>query len=207
MRPSGNHVCFFLPNLCLGGAEKVTVQLANGLAARGYSVDMVLVTAEGEFLSDLAPSIRIVDLKARRMLWAIPCLAKYLRTCRPSVVISALEHVNLGAMLARQLSATEVPVVMAIHSTRSMAPMYKQGFRGRIFRFCGQWCFRRAAGIVCVSHGVADDLAAVTGTSRERLRVIYNPVVNQRILDLAREPLDHPWFAPGRRLWFSEWAG
>jgi glycosyltransferase involved in cell wall biosynthesis len=54
-----------------------------------------------------------------------------------------------------------------------------------------------------VSQGVADDLAAVTGIRRERLRVIYNPVVSQRMRDLAREPptlstgCPHPWFAPG----------
>ena len=203
MQPSGNHVCFFLPNLCLGGAEKVTVELANGLAARGYSIDMVLGAAEGEFLRELAPAIRVVDLKAGRILWAIPRFANYLRKHRPSVVISALEHANVGAILARQLSATSVPVVVSIHSTRSMAVMYKQGFRGCVLRLYAQWCYRRAAGIVCVSHGVADDLAAVTGTCRERLRVIYNPVVSQRILDLAREPptlstgCPHPWFAAG----------
>ena len=57
---------------------------------------MVLVSAEGEFLGDLAPAIRVVDLKARRMLWAIPRFAKYLRRHRPAVVISALNHVNVG---------------------------------------------------------------------------------------------------------------
>lgn len=190
-------IAFILPNLRPGGAEKVTVELANGLAARGYAIDMVLLAAEGEFLRELAPVIRVVDLKAGRILWAVTRFAKYLRKQRPSVVVSALEHVNVCAMLARQLSATAVPVVVTIHSTRSMAPMYKLRFRGRVLRYCAQWCYPRAAGIVCVSHGVADDLAAVTGTRRDRLQVIYNPVVSQRILDLAREPLDHPWFAAG----------
>ena len=152
---------------------------------------MVLVTAEGEFLTELASAIRVVDLKAGRILWAIPRFAKYLRKHRPCVVISALEHVNIGAILARQLSATAVPIVAAIHSTRSMAPMFKRAswfrdWRGGVLRFCSQWCYRRASAIVCVSQGVADDLAAVTGMSRERLRVIYNPVVSPRILDLAR---------------------
>ena len=200
-------VAFFLPNLCLGGAEKVTVQLANGLAARGYAIDMVLATAKGEFLGELAPAIRVVDLKARRILTAIPRFAKYLRKHRPLVVISALEHVNVGAILARQLSVTSVPVIVAIHATRSMATMFKRGFRRHLLRFGARWCYRRASAMVCVSQGVADDLAAVTEISRERLRVIYNPVVSGRILDLAREPLDHPWFAPELRRWCWQWEG
>ena len=57
-------VALFLPDLCLGGAERVMVCLANGLAARGRTVDMVLVEAKGEFLDQLAPAVRVVDLKA-----------------------------------------------------------------------------------------------------------------------------------------------
>ena len=121
---------------------------------------MVLFAAKGEFLEELAPGIRVVDLKSRRILSAVPRFAKYLRKHRPSVVISALEHVNVGAILARQLSATSIPVVMAIHSTRSMAAMYQQGLRRYVIRCCARWCYPRASGIVCVSHGVADDLAS-----------------------------------------------
>jgi glycosyltransferase involved in cell wall biosynthesis len=190
-------ISFFLPNLCLGGAEKVTVHLANGLAARGYCVDMVLFTAEGEFLSELSPAIRLVDLKARRMVWAISRFAKYLRTERPAVVISALDYVNVGAILARRISRTFVPLVMTIHSTRSMAVHYKVGIREDFLRLLGQWCYRRSRNIICVSQGVADDLAETTGTERHRLRVVYNPVVSQRTLEMSRQPVDHPWLAPG----------
>jgi glycosyltransferase involved in cell wall biosynthesis len=189
-------VSFFLPNLLQGGAEKVTVHLANGLAARGYSVDMVLFAARGEFLAELDASIRVVDLKAGRLLWAIPRFARYLRQARPAVVISALDHVNVGVILARLISATSIPVVVTIHATQSMAAKYRRGFRSRVVRWFGRWCYRRARAIVCVSRGVADDLVASAGADRERIRVIYNPVVSQRMIEMAREPLDHPWFCP-----------
>ena len=196
-------ITFVLPNLCQGGAEKVTVHLANGLAARGYAIDMVLCEARGEFLRELDPAVRVVELKVGRMIWAVPRFAGYLRRSRPAVVISALDYVNVGAILAQRLSATAVPVLLTIHSTHSMAAVYKPGFRARLLDFLAHWCYRQAAGIVCVSRAVADDLAAGAGISRERLQVIYNPVVSQRILDLAHEPptlptgYPHPWFAPG----------
>ena len=196
-KPAKSAVSFCLPNLLQGGAEKVTVHLANGLAERGYRVDMVLFAAHGEFLSELGPSVRIVDLKAHRMIRAIPPFARYLRKARPSVVISALDHVNVGVILARLLSGTTVPVVVTIHATQSMAAKYRRGFRSRVVRWFGRWCYRRARAIVCVSRGVADDLVASAGADRERIRVIYNPVVSPRMIDMAREPLDHPWFCPG----------
>ena len=51
-----------------------------------------------------------------------------------------------------------------------------------------------ADAIVAVSHGVAEDLADVTGLPRETISVIYNPVVDDRLAQLAAAPLEHPWF-------------
>jgi glycosyltransferase involved in cell wall biosynthesis len=55
-----------------------------------------------------------------------------------------------------------------------------------------------ADGIVAVSEGVADDLAAVTGLCRDRINVIYNPVVTPEVARMVQEPLDHPWLQPGQ---------
>jgi glycosyltransferase involved in cell wall biosynthesis len=190
-------IALFLPDLCLGGAEKVMVHIANGLAARGRTVDMLLVEAKGEFLEQLAPAVRVVDFKAGRVVWAIPRLASFLRRQRPAIVISALDHANVGAVFAQRLSRSGIPVVVVVHATRSMHDTQGPGIRKSLLRCCIKWCYRRADAVVCVSQGVADDLAAVTGARRDLLRVIYNPVIDERMLALARESLDHPWFAPG----------
>ena len=194
---SRQKIALFLPNLCLGGAERVMVHLANGLAARGRAVDMVLVEAKGEFLNQLGPAVRVVDLKASRLLWAIPRLASYLRRERPVVVISALDHANVGAIFAKWLSRSRIPVVAAIHATRSMHAKRSRGIKESLVRCCIQACYRRADVLVCVSRAAADDLAAVTGARRDRMRVIYNPIIDDRMLAMAREPAGHSWFALG----------
>ncbi len=48
--------------------------------------------------------------------------------------------------------------------------------------------------IVAVSQGVADDLAQVAGVPRERIEVIYNPLVSDSLMGQAEQPIDHPWF-------------
>jgi glycosyltransferase involved in cell wall biosynthesis len=193
----GQRVALFLPNLCLGGAERVMVHLANGLAARRRLVDMVLVEAKGEFLAQLDPAVHVVDLKASRVLWAIPQLAAYFRRVRPAIVISALDHVNFGAAMAKWLSRSGIPMIAAIHSTHSVKVMEAKGIWGALLRCCIKLCYRRAAAIVCVSGGVADDLAEMTGACRDLMEVIYNPIIDARLFALAREPLEHPWFTPG----------
>ena len=190
-------VALFLPNLCSGGAERITVHLANGLVRQGYQVDMVLIQAEGAFLADLSSNVRVVNLNARRVLRAIPRLASYLRSKRPDVLISALDHVNIGAILAKRLSGTGIPTVVAVHVTHSRDAANKRGVKQRVLRAAIRWCYRRADAIVCVSRGVADDLVRVTGVRPEQVRVIYNPVITDRLQELAHEPVSHPWFAAG----------
>src|SRR3954452_14198277 len=61
---------------------------------------------------------------------------------------------------------------------------------------------RRAYGqgdaVVAVSDGVADALARVTGLPRGLIRTIHNPVVGPELEALSREPVAHPWLAPGQ---------
>ena len=57
--------------------------------------------------------------------------------------------------------------------------------------------YPRADGVVAVSKGVADDLARVIKLPRQRITVIYNPVVTPELLQKAQEPIDRPWFRPG----------
>ena len=51
--------------------------------------------------------------------------------------------------------------------------------------------------IVAVSEGVADDLAANFGISRDRITVVHNPVVSAGLREKAAAEIDHPWFVSG----------
>ena len=52
------------------------------------------------------------------------------------------------------------------------------------------------ASVVAVSRGAADDLARTSGLPRERVEVVYNPVITPEVLARAREQPGHPWYAP-----------
>ena len=81
-------IAIFLPTLNGGGAERVMVTLANALAARGYAVDLVLASAKGPYLQDVTANVRVVDLKAGRVIKALLPLVRYLRQERPTAMLS-----------------------------------------------------------------------------------------------------------------------
>lgn len=190
-------VAVFLPSLQGGGAERAMATLANGFAQRGLLVDMVLATAEGPYLAELSSSVRVVDLGAKRVLLSLPALVRYLRHERPDALLSALSHANVAAIAAHRLAGSQARLVVSerIHVSTLMATVSRAAAYGttRLMR----WTYRRADAVVTVSMGVADDLIAAIGIPRDRLRVVYNPVVDDRLLALSAAPVHHPWFTAG----------
>src|SRR5512136_2089419 len=101
---------FFLPGLYGGGAERVVLNLVKGIAARGYPLDVVLARAEGLFLGEVPSSVRLIDLKAARVISSIPALVHYLQHERPAALSSIL-HANLIAVWAKRLAGMKTRVI------------------------------------------------------------------------------------------------
>ena len=76
-------LALFVPSMGGGGAERVSLILAQEFASRGHTVDLLLARAEGPLLSDVHESVRVVDLNASRILASLPALVRYLRRERP----------------------------------------------------------------------------------------------------------------------------
>ncbi len=187
-------IAIFLPSLGSGGAEKMMVNLAHGLLARGYTAEMVLVRKEGGFLSALSPEVRIIDLKASRALAALPALVGYLRRNQPKVILSNLPHLNMLAVMARALSGRRTRLVLVEHNDLQHASAHGVRRWERFFPRAVGLFHPHADAVVAVSQGVADGLVQLAGLPRELVRVIYNPIVTSDIDSLAAEPLEHPWF-------------
>ena len=149
--PAGGAVAFYFPSLCGGGAERVMVNLAEGMAERGLPVDMVVAAAEGELLDRLPAGVRLVDLHAGRVIRSLPPLIGYLRRERPRAVIASMGHANLVALWAARLAGQGTRLVVTVHNTMSQSSREQSGWVRRIqpvlWRTFSLW----AASVVTVS--------------------------------------------------------
>jgi glycosyltransferase involved in cell wall biosynthesis len=196
MKPAAStgRLALFLPSLEGGGAERVMVNLAAGLVGRGFETDLVLARAVGPFLADVPPSVRVVELNGS-VLRSLPALAAYLRRERPVALIAAIDHANVVAMAAGRITGARTRTLISIQCTLSPVIAMSPGIRMRTLPILLGRLHRWADAIIAVSDGVAEDTASVTGIPRDRIEVIYNPVITPALFRAAAERPPHAWFA------------
>ncbi|MEC5214273.1 glycosyltransferase involved in cell wall biosynthesis [Polaromonas sp. CG_9.5] len=193
-------IAILMPDLCCGGAERVAVNLANGFVQRGHAVDMVLLSATGEFLVDLRPEVRVVDLQVKRMRGLFMPLIKYLRQTRPEAVLACMWPLTMVAIIARMLARVPARVVVAEHTTWSRSELLMRPTVRLKVRTTMKHIFPHADEIVTVSLGAADDLAQFADLDRKTITVIYNPVVSDVTpLPVAAPLLPSCWWSGSHR--------
>lgn len=193
-----NRIAVFLPSFGGGGAERVMVSLANAFYERGYHVDLVVVSAQGPYLKNVSPGVRVVDLGVSRVSKALLPLSRYLRKVCPVAMLSAMTHANILAIVACMLSRVKTRLVVSERSTISMDYSRASGLFSWVNYKLVNFLYPMACGVSAVSRAAAEDLANFSGIGIERIKVIYNPFDLRKIGRLSSSENGHPWFAAGQ---------
>jgi glycosyltransferase involved in cell wall biosynthesis len=193
--PSNYRVSLFLPDLSGGGAERVTLDLATGLLQAGADVDLVVGSLRGPLTTSVPDGVRVVDLGVARIARALGPLRRYLRSVRPDALVAGLTHANVLAVLAARSVRPRVRVVVVHHNTLSMSVQHAPAAADRAAPLLVRVAYPLADRVVAVSAGVADDLATRAHLPRERIDVVYNPMVFDRLRSAGDAPPPHAWLA------------
>jgi glycosyltransferase involved in cell wall biosynthesis len=194
-------LAIFLPSLAGGGAEKSMLKLAAGLAQRGYPVDLVFARAEGPYQSHLVSLpelVRVVDLKAPRVMLSLPALARYLWRAHPAALLSTLDYANVVALWARYLARVPKKLVVNEQNTISLTSQHSAQLRQRIVPRLVRHFYPWADHIIGNSRGVADDLVQITGLPPNKIQIVYNPVVTSELAEKVKASSNHPWLENGQ---------
>jgi len=189
-------LALFLPDMGIGGAERVALAMLQGFLDRGYEVDLVLANGIGPLLALVPKEVTIVDLRAPRFRQVLFALVRYLRERRPYALQAMMWPTPLLALIARRLAGVDTRIVVSEHTTLSLVP---QALRYPLVRALTRRAYRKADALIAVSAGTADDLAAFVRLPREQIEVIYNPLQLPETLPAADEAASL-WPAGTRRL-------
>src|SRR5687768_16005863 len=102
-------ICFVLPSLNGGGAERAAVQILNGLDPNHWDRSLFLFSREGPYLSEVDPSIPIHDAGASSRGGRWRALRRHVVQQRPDLVMAFLSYFSvLSAVRLANVGATVV---------------------------------------------------------------------------------------------------
>lgn len=193
--PRPKRVLIFRTALNEGGADRVTITLLEKLDRAKVHPTLVLMRSDGPYLGDVPSDVRVIALDEPSLWTALPALVKAVAEESPDVLFALGGGESILAAAAHELTGRGRRLVV---SERNIAwnggRSARRGFQLALKRAL----YPRADLVTAVSEGVRDDFVNRLHLDPSCTHVLYNPVVDDRLDELARAPVTHPWF-PGAR--------
>jgi len=165
-------IAFLLPSLKFGGAERVALNLAFEFKKTGYKVDFILMSNEGEYLSEANESYNVIDLKCDKTYKLPSALLYYLIKHKPTVILSSFWKLNLCSSLVK-IIYPYFKLLLWEHALPSKS--LNNPFV--LFSITSSMFYRFATKVVVISSGVYDDMCRMTIGLKRHMAVIHNPII------------------------------
>jgi glycosyltransferase involved in cell wall biosynthesis len=185
-------VCFVLPSLAGGGAERAAVQILNALDDGSWERSMYLFKREGPYLAELSSAIALTAGRSESRLGRWRELREYIAATNPDVVVSFLSYFTVLSAVRAALTRARVVFHQQTPMTAFLADadyQWRGTWRKRVFAAVTRLGYSAADLIITSSRGVADDLSAAFGVDPSHVRVVANPVDVGAVVTAASEPL------------------
>ena len=184
----GANILVVLPDLRLGGGQRVLLALSRQFLAMGYNVGIVTLVHDGELIAEVPQGAAYRTLNNRPRSGAVlaiaslPKLVRLLRASRPQAILSTMTGTNLLTAVAHRIAGSGGRLVLReAVSARNRQHFLIRQLMSRAYRF--------ADALVAVSNSVACDLARL-GVCSSSIHVIHNPIDEERIRRMASEHSD-----------------
>ena len=173
MRP----ISFFVPNLSVGGAQKVVVNLVNGLSLiTNHPIHLITLRREGEFLSHINPKVSIYSLNKNRVLTCCFALSFYIFKNKPLILCSSLFYSNLCVVVSWMISFCSCRLILREDCLFDNTMSHCSLFKGKLIRFLMKLLYRYAHSVVAISNPVKNSLIENKICKTNLITVIPNPV-------------------------------
>jgi glycosyltransferase involved in cell wall biosynthesis len=162
-----------------GGAQRDMVLLCSALAARGVRPTVLTLNGKGPLRALLDPAIRVIEVRGRKLRYAVPALHWAIGELAPALVVSSEASLNLCTLIAvRSLPRQFRPkLVLCEVGSPSIAQCRDPSRQNRIAYRILQRCYRHADRIITLTDGARRDLADSFAVPEQMIAVMRNNAV------------------------------
>src|SRR4051812_22957081 len=193
-------VCFVLPSLAGGGAERVAVQVLSALDERRWERSMYLFKREGPYLADVPSTVRLSSSTSESRVGRLLELRRYIRETQPDLVVSFLSYFTVLAAAKAAAVGARVVFVLGTPMSAFLSDAdyhWKTPSHRALFSMVTRAGYNMADAIATTSQGVSEDLVQHFGVRPSAIKVVHNPIDFAAMNVAVTEPLD----ATDERAW------
>ncbi len=188
-------VAVFIAVFNYSGVPLAQVRLANALADRGFSVDLVILKAYVELDKSINQNINVYILDEEHVSSSIIPIIRYIIKQRPAIIFSAEDHLNCVLLLSLLLSLSQ----SKISCSARVPALDRQAYSGGLFS--KGWCLKmimrvimkRANSLTCVSMDMVPQYKNIFPSYRHTYA--YNIIVTEKRIQDSFSKVEHPWFS------------
>lgn len=182
-------VLFFTTRLGGGGAEKLLLRVINNLDRQQFQLSLAVCKGGGSYEASLASDIsvhylvwhKIPSISGSLFLSLFP-LRRLIKRLKPDIICGVMDNANIGAIMATRGLVDPPKTILSVHNPISVK--YNKPQRRWVNKLIYKLIpviYPHADAIIAVSQGVAKDLEYLVPKTKNLLRVIYNPCVDEEV--------------------------
>jgi glycosyltransferase involved in cell wall biosynthesis len=195
-KPKKRRICIFPETLNDGGIGRYTINLAEALLHQGTLVDIFLTRPVDASIRQPPQQARVF-VGSGSTKTSLGKLYTYLRQEKPDALITARTYVNFSSIVVKKLAGVSSKVIITLHTPSSLDDQDGKSHLKKLYAQLACWLYPHADTIVAVSDAVAEDSARHFKLAKERIKVIYNPIVTPSLYSKSQEAFAHPFFPKG----------
>lgn len=183
-------VGIFIASLNGGGAERVVVNLVNELHSRGFNVVLILRYKKGEYLKEVNPGVKVVELDADSPFGVVFRLIQECKKYKVSTLLSVTRYMNVLALIAN----TFLKIRLIIREANTLDEFFHDynfidKIKYEMLFFLMNNLYKKSDAIIANSKDTSDDLKKYLIGVEKKISIIHNPLELKRIQKLSTEAL------------------
>jgi len=188
------NVVFVMPELNIGGSERVITNIMNSLDREVFSVGVILFRDDGMMVDEIASDIKIYNLNIYSVKKGIFKLIKKLQQLKPDIVFGGIGHLNISLavfipFLRRVLPETKFVArqsnILTINNKQEKHPSIHEWLYKRVYSNYDK--------VICQSKYMQEDLVTNYNFPITKTEIIYNPIDIKRVINLYKLPIKYPF--------------
>lgn len=170
-------ILIVLPDLGGGGAERVSLNLANYLKNHKFEVIFLITSERGELLNEARSRFRVVAINCSRFRKAILPISRAIDALAPDIVLANMWPLTVITTIACRTGMRKPRILCIDHIPLLIHDAAQSILNRLIVRLSVMIFYPFAHAVIGVSNGVTGHLKKLAYPIRLDVNTIYNPVL------------------------------